>query len=70
MTVDETTTVDVSREQEQVDARPSRSLDEWINANQRLLFWIALVLSVPYLLTCLGLSLMIFQVMTTGGACG
>jgi len=54
---------------EQVDAR-RRSLDEWINANQRVLFWVALALSVPYLLTCLGLSLMILQVMTTGGACG
>ena len=54
---------------EQTDTR-RRSLDEWITYNKRVLFWIAVGLAVPYFLSCLGISFMVFRVMTTGGACG
>lgn len=59
------TDVEVPSKPEMAQGSIRQQIGEWAAKNARLLFWLVLILSIPYLMTCWGIALVMMR-----GSCG
>ncbi|MBN1874729.1 MAG: hypothetical protein JXA33_10905 [Anaerolineae bacterium] len=55
---------------EQKQTSPVEQINAWVAQNAKRIFWVALVLAVPYLVLCNALAIFVVSALLSGGNCG